>query len=118
MESIRTKDYFIRKTDLLGQCIAVSESLFGSLRSEDLLPGILLQREDLINRIEILERDFKQEEKTACAPHQKEQLDRQVQLLLAMDRDMADAICKIQVDLLAEIKENKKRQQIANYSRP
>ena len=118
MESTRTQDYFMRKTELLGQCIAVGERLVGSLRSEDLLPGLLLQREDLINQLELLERDFTREEKAACSLLQKEQLDRQVHILLAMDRDTADAICKIQVGLLAEIKENKKRQQIANYSKP
>ncbi|MDD2296124.1 MAG: hypothetical protein PHT29_08095 [Eubacteriales bacterium] len=110
--------YFEQKTKLLMQCIEISEELFGCFESEGDLQAILTQRGNVLSELKKLEETLGQEAANSCSDAQKEQIDQQVTLLLAMDRDIARLIASSKKILLEEIKENKKRQQIANYANP
>ena len=118
MRSESANAYFEQKKQLLAQCIEISEAVFGCLESEEDLQGLLSRREHVLLQLKLLEETCEQKIKVSCSKSQKEQLDQQVTLLLAMDRDAAVSISANQKILLAEIKENKKRQQIANYTNP
>ena len=118
MPSEPVNAYFEEKAKLLTQCIKISEEVLGSLESEEDLHTLILRRENVILQLKTLEEACDQGTKNSCSKPQKEQIDQLVSLLLAMDKDASDSISTRQKKLLEDIKENKKRQQIANYTKP
>lgn len=110
--------YFDKKINLLKQCTKISEQVLGSLQSEEELHRLVSQREDTLLQLKQLEETCGQAMKNACSTSQNKRIDEQVTLLLAISKDAAGAICATKEVLLEEIKDNKKRQQIANYDKP
>jgi uncharacterized iron-regulated protein len=118
MRSEAANAYYEQKIKLLAQCIKLSEEVFGCLDSEEDLQGFLSRRKHVLLQLKLLDENSDHEVMLSCSKAQKEQIDQQVTLLLAMDRDIAKSISANQKTLLEEIKENKKRQRIANYATP
>lgn len=118
MLSDHVNAYFNQKAELLKQCIKISEEILSTLESEEDLQTILSRREAVILRLKMLEEACDQGIKDLCTQSQKKQMDQQVKLLLAMDREATESISARQGKLLEAMKANKRKQQIANYINP
>ena len=108
-------EYFLIKTQLLKQCISLSEEILSSIEDWESLNEIIFRRGKIIQKLENLELDFKKEELFSYSEAQKSQINQLVDLILSLDNDASKLIKDEQKKLIGSMKTNIKGQKIFNY---
>ena len=107
--------YYHKKIALLTTCLRLSEDFLTHVHDVAALEDILSERNTVLHQIKELE-DSMDKESSSCSDAQKFEIIRIVNLITAIDRDVAKIIQRNQQETLESIKSNVKGRQISRYS--
>ena len=116
MKSTTSNDYFSQKIALLKQCLDLSEEFIGSIEDWQSLAGILVRRQEVIKKIQVLDETLDKTISDPCSQSQKSQINQLVKLILEIDGDVGNIIRREQENLSHSIKTNIQEQKMIHYS--
>lgn len=109
-------EYYPEKIRILREYVSKSEKLLSSLEAWESLNLILSDRDQLIQKLQILEADFDNEAiGGGCFQDQKDQIDQLIRLILDMDQDGIKMIQVEKDNIIEELKINQKSQKALDY---
>lgn len=112
-------EYYPEKIRILKEYVSKSEELLSSLEAWESLNLILSDRDQLIQKLQILETDFDQEALgQGCSQDQKDQIDQLIRLILDIDQDGIKMIQEEKDKIIGELKINQKSQKALDYGSP
>jgi hypothetical protein len=110
-----SQDYFERKKNLLNECISMSEDMLSDYSDIDSINSILSIRSEKITALQELE-DASKNGVGLLSETQKAQINRIIDLLLDLDRDVEKKIKTAQSELKNEMKINTQNQKLISYT--
>lgn len=115
MTDMDSQDYFERKKNLLNECISMSEDMLSDYSDIDSINSILSIRSEKITALQELE-DASKNGVGLLSETQKAQINRIIDLLLDLDRDVEKKIKTAQSELKNEMKINTQNQKLISYT--
>jgi hypothetical protein len=110
--------YFTIKMDLLKQILKINEEFLSSLDNWESYETHLSKRETIIHKLQELDESFGKDVIRRCSDSQKSEMDRMLNLILALDKDIAAAIDEDRRQTLASMKATIKEKKITGYGNP
>lgn len=109
-------EYYPEKIRILQEYVSKSEELLSSLEAGESLNVILSERDQLIQKLQILESSFDKEAiERGCSQDQKNQIDQLIRLILDIDQDEIKMIQQEKDKIMEELKINQKSQRALDY---
>ncbi len=111
-----SNEYFRQKKSLLEQCLALSEELISSIESWESVPDVMARKEAAIMNLKDLEDSIDSGVKASLSQEMKQELDRMIHLILALDQDTANLIRREQLEIKGSLKANIQGQKLMQYA--
>lgn len=113
-----TEYYYMNKMALLTQLLGTNEEFLSNLGNWESCEEYLLRRDDLIQELQGLDESYGNEVIASCTTSQKSELDRMLNLILAVDKDITASMHKERQEALSAMKATVKEKKITGYENP
>ena len=110
--------YFIHKIALLKRFLNISEEFLSNLEDWESYEDHLAKRDAVIDELQELDKTFGNEVIRSCSYSQRQEIDRMINLVLAVDKDIAVSIDKSRQQTLESMKTTIMEKKITGYVNP
>jgi len=108
-------EYYNQKKAFLKQCLDLSEKLLGSVGDWESVSDILSEREAVLLKLKELEDTAEAGIKSSLSPESKQELDRMILQIHALDEESVKLIRKEQEKILDSLKANAQGRKLMQY---
>jgi hypothetical protein len=108
--------YFESKMDIFARLIKVNEEFLSGVDDWESYDNHLSKRDDLIGELKELDDNYGQEIISSCSKEQRDELDNSLNLIIALDKDIASSMEKIRLETLDTMKSTTMTKKITDYA--
>ena len=118
MSSGDYNEYYMSKMTLLKQLLGINEEFMSNLENWESYEEHLSQRAAVIVDLQRLDEGYEKEVTVSCSTFQKAELNRMLNLILAVDNDIVAVMGKERQHTLASMKATIIEKKITGYEKP
>lgn len=110
--------YYTIKMDLLEQILSINEEFLSNAEDWESYEIHISKRESIIRKLQELDDTFGVDVIRCCSPSQISEMDRMLNLVLALDKDIIEAIDENRRQTLSSLKATVTEKKITGYGEP